>query len=66
MHFNTVIAPVYWQLIEPQEHHFDFSTVDGLIKGARAHHMKLVLLWFGTWKNSMSCYVPDWVKANPT
>lgn len=65
MHFNTVIAPVYWQLIEPQEHHFDFSTVDGLIEGARAHHMKLVLLWFGTWKNSMSCYVPGWVKANP-
>lgn len=65
MHFNTVIAPVYWQLIEPQEGHFDFSTVDGLIQGARRHHVHLVLLWFGTWKNSMSCYVPDWVKENP-
>ena len=65
MHFNTVIAPVYWQLIEPREGVFDFTTVDGLIQGARAHHMHLVLLWFGTWKNSMSCYVPDWVKENP-
>lgn len=64
MHFNTVIAPVYWDLIEPQEGHFDFSTVDGLIDGARARHMKLALLWFGTWKNSMSCYAPDWVKEN--
>lgn len=62
MHFNTAIAPVYWQLIEPQEGHFDFSSVDGLIRGARAHHLHLVLLWFGSWKNSMSCYAPDWVK----
>lgn len=65
MHFNTVIAPVYWQLIEPREGHFDFTTVDGLIDGARAHHVHLVLLWFGSWKNSMSCYVPDWVKNDP-
>ncbi|MGC9199335.1 MAG: DUF5597 domain-containing protein [Acidobacteriaceae bacterium] len=66
MHFNTVIAPVYWDLIEPQQDRFDFTTVDGLIAGARARHIKLVLLWFGTWKNSMSCYVPDWVKENQT
>ncbi len=64
MHFNTVIAPVYWDLMEPKEGHFDFSRVDGLIDGARARHMKLVLLWFGTWKNSMSCYAPDWVKES--
>ncbi len=64
MHFNTVIAPVYWQLIEPREGHFDFATVDGLIHGARANHLHLVLLWFGSWKNSVSCYVPDWVKEN--
>jgi hypothetical protein len=64
MRFNTVIAPVYWQIIEPREGRFDFSTVDGLIKGARAHHIHLVLLWFGSWKNSVSCYVPDWVKEN--
>lgn len=64
MHLNTVIAPVYWDLLEPEAGHFDFRRVDGLIDGARARHMKLVLLWFGTWKNSMSCYVPDWVKEN--
>ncbi len=65
MHFNAVIAPVYWQLIEPEEGRFDFRSVDGLLQGARAHHLHLVLLWFGSWKNSMSSYVPDWVKNNP-
>jgi beta-galactosidase GanA len=51
--------------MEPREGHFDFRTVDGLMGGARARHMRLVLLWFGTWKNSMSCYVPlGWVKEN--
>jgi beta-galactosidase GanA len=64
MHFNAVIAPVYWNLIEPQQGQFDFSTVDGLIEGARAHDMRLVLLWFGSWKNSMSTYVPAWVKRD--
>lgn len=64
MHLNTVIAPVYWELLEPQEGKFNFTLIDDLIKSARQYHMKLVLLWFGTWKNSMSCYAPGWVKTN--
>jgi beta-galactosidase GanA len=64
MHCNTVLAPAYWRLIEPQEDKFYFTTVDGIIRGARQHHVRLVLLWFGSWKNSMSSYVPDWVKNN--
>ena len=56
---NTVLAPVYWELVEPEEGRFDFSSVDYLLKSARANGQKLILLWFGTWKNSMSCYVPS-------
>ncbi len=59
---NTVLAPVYWELIEPQEGRFDFSSVGYLLRSAREHDLHLVLLWFGTWKNSMSCYTPTWVK----
>jgi beta-galactosidase GanA len=66
MNLNTVIAPVYWELIEPDEQGFDFSLVDSLIHYARANDMKLVLLWFGSWKNSMSCYAPAWIKTNTT
>jgi beta-galactosidase GanA len=64
MHLNTVLAPVSWELIEPLEGRFDFSSVDGLLRQARAHGMRLVLLWFGSWKNSMSSYVPSWVKRD--
>ena len=64
MHLNTVVTPVSWELIEPQEGQFDWSNVDGLIAAARANHLHLVLLWFGAWKNSMSTYVPGWVKRD--
>lgn len=64
MNFNTVLAPVYWELMEPEEGKFDFKLVDDLLDDARKNDIKLVLLWFGSWKNSMSCYAPGWVKTN--
>ena len=64
MNLNTVFAPVYWELMEPAKGQFDFSLVDSLIKNARSSKMRLVLLWFGAWKNSMSCYMPAWIKTS--
>ena len=64
LNLNTVLVPVYWELIEPAEGKFDFALVDGLIEEARKHRLRLVLLWFASWKNSMSCYAPAWVKTN--
>ena len=64
MHLNTILAPVYWELLEPPKESFDFTLVDSLIADARRRDMKLVLLWFASWKNSMSCYVPEWIKLN--
>jgi hypothetical protein len=64
LHMNTALVPVYWELCEPEEGRFDFALVDAAIDGARRHGLRLVLLWFGSWKNSMSCYAPGWVKAD--
>lgn len=59
---NTVVAPVEWDQIEPKEGVYDFAPLKGLIQQAEANHMKVVLLWFGAWKNSMSTYVPPYIK----
>lgn len=65
LHCNTVSVPVYWEAIEPAEGKFDFSTVDSIIEGARAHNLRVLLSWFGTWKNGAMTYVPAWIKENP-
>lgn len=61
---NTVLTGVEWSLVEPEEGAFNFSLVDGLIKDARMHNLRLVLLWFGSWKNGQSHYVPGWIKED--
>ncbi len=65
LHLNTVISTASWELIEPTEGRFDFSVVDAQIAAAQEHGLHLVLIWFGTWKNASSSYVPMWVKKDP-
>jgi hypothetical protein len=65
LHGNTLEIPVYWGQVEPEEGEFDFASVDALLASARRHDLKLVLLWFGTWKNGDMDYTPAWVKTKP-
>jgi hypothetical protein len=65
IHANTLEAPVYWEQFESEPGKFDSSLVDQMIAGARARHVHLVLLWFGTWKNGSGHYWPLWMKAQP-
>lgn len=64
MNLNTVIASVSWELFEPEEGKYDYALVEGLIKEARKNQLKLVFIWFGTWKNTWSTYAPEWVKKD--
>lgn len=64
MNLNAVLVPFYWELMEPEEGKFDFTLIDEIIKDARKANLKIVPLWFASWKNSMSCYAPAWVKTN--
>ena len=64
LHANTLSMPVAWQQVEPTEGRFDFSFVQTLLEQARQHDKRLVLLWFGTWKNTSYAYAPDWVKLD--
>ena len=61
---NTVLVPVYWEFLEPYEGKLDFTLVDHTIDVARQKGLKIVPLWFGAWKNSMSCYAPAWFKRD--
>ncbi len=66
LHANTVEMPVYWEQLEPRAGAFDYSVVDELLSQARAHGVRLILLWFGTWKNGSGHYMPEWVKRSST
>jgi beta-galactosidase GanA len=61
---NTVLVPVSWELVEPQERKLDFALVGGIVREARRDHLHVVVLWFGSWKNGMSSYVPGWIKRD--
>jgi hypothetical protein len=64
MHINTVLCVVHWELFEPQEGKFDFTLVDSQIRDAQTNNLRLIFLWFGSWKNGVSSYIPAWVKTN--
>jgi len=64
LNVNTILLPVNWQQFEPVEGEFDYSLIDNHIKKAHEHDMKMIVLWFGSWKNGRSHYTPDWVKTD--
>ncbi|CAI4212713.1 unnamed protein product [Parascedosporium putredinis] len=63
-HINTLLGSVTWEMIEPVEGQFEFGGLDEVLKGAKENDMRLVLLWFGTYKNAVSTYVPGWIKRD--
>ena len=65
LHANTLEIPIAWEQIEPVEGKFDFSFLDKLLPQSRQHGVRLVILWFGAFKNTSPSYAPSWVKSDP-
>src|SRR5271157_4271334 len=65
LNVNTVEIPVYWEQFEPRQGQYDYTTIDTVLEQARQHRVRLVLLWFGTWKNGSQHYMPEWMKLAP-
>ena len=61
---NCVLVAISWAQMEPVEGKYEFALVDGLIQEARRNNLKIVFLWFGSWKNGLSSYAPYWVKKD--
>lgn len=64
LNLNTLLIPMSWNIVEPEEGRFDFSLAEGLIRQARRWSKKIIFLWFGSWKNAECMYAPDWVKMD--
>lgn len=64
LHANTLEVPIYWEQIEAPQGKYDFSLVDMLLKQGREHKVRLVFLWFATWKNGSNHYMPEWMKLD--
>nr|WP_229262476.1 DUF5597 domain-containing protein [Duganella radicis] len=66
MNLNTVLSTVNWDMIEPEEGRFNFSSLDRQLDSARAQGMRLAVIWFGAYKNARSTYAPGWVRRDTT
>ncbi|MFY9926325.1 MAG: DUF5597 domain-containing protein [Opitutaceae bacterium] len=62
---NTVEVPIYWDEFEPQPGKYDYSSIDRLLTEARQHNVRVVPLWFATYKNGSQHYMPEWMLQDP-
>ena len=62
---NTVEIPIYWDEFEPQPGQYNYASTDRLLAECRQHNVRLIPLWFATYKNGSQHYMPEWMLQNP-
>lgn len=65
LHANTAVLPLYWREVEPKEGRYDYAMIDERIRRAEENGLRVILLWFATWKNGEEFYAPDYIRSNP-
>ena len=50
-HVNTLDILICREQFEPQSRKYNYCVVDTIITQAQESNLRLVLLWFATWKN---------------
>lgn len=61
---NTATLPLYWGEVEPEPGRYDWRMLDHRLAKAREHGLRLVLMWYGTYKNAEIGYAPADVVAD--
>jgi hypothetical protein len=59
---NTVGAIIQWNRFELRKDQYEYAMIDGLIEAARERNMHLIIVWFGTWRNLQSNYLPKYIR----
>ncbi|MDE7015111.1 MAG: beta-galactosidase, partial [Kineothrix sp.] len=52
---------LYWRLVEPEEGKYRMDILRSMIDSAEELDLRIVLVWFGSYKNGCMHYAPDWV-----
>jgi hypothetical protein len=61
---NTAATPLYWESVEPEFGRYDFSTVEVSLEACRKSGLRLVPLWFASYKNAGCYYAPSYIRED--
>lgn len=64
MGLNSASLLVYWNEIEPEEGRYYFDMLDHRIEMCRKYGLKMILVWFASYKNASMFYAPDYIKGD--
>ena len=64
MCLNTVSLLLYWKEVEPEKDVYDFAYLDRRIELARKYGLKIILVWFASFKNAGITYAPDYIRRD--